>query len=191
MFEKTEAAEFQSITAPAELRDRVLDATQKAEKFQLATRRKNIRTISVMAACLLLTVAIFTYPFLGINSGKITVNGERLTASCITLDLNTPLAASANPRSADTVSIKMTIASQNPSDIMVTHGKLLLMDADSGNIVAEGQNLSALGDVELIWEVELSDTSAEPRLTFIKKGRTNTVTLKYDAAEELWKAFRS
>lgn len=170
MFNKAEAAAYQSITAPAELRDKVLEAAQKAEKFRLVSRQKHIRAISSVAACLLLAVAIFVYPFVAQN--KITVNGDKLTSSGIVLNLNQPVAAST--RSADSVTVEINVSAKNIDDVAVSHGS-----------VESGENTT------LVWVLELTDTDAEPTLTFSKNNRIHTVTLKFDTADELWKVFRS
>jgi len=190
MFSKTEITAYQNITAPAALREKILAAAQKEETTHTVSRRKNIRTFSALAACLLLTISLASYAALGFGAPGIKVDNKRLSASGMPLPSENSVAV-ASARSFSTTVIPLKIDTSGVSDIIVTDGEVHLFDPDSGELLASGQNITAMGEILLTWELSLTDPTASPLLTFTEKGKTYTITLAFDADEGIWNIFRS
>lgn len=156
MFEEQELNIYRSIKAPQELHDKIM----AAQKPKVHWSRY---AASLVAACLVLVMGVGVF-FRGGEPG-IMINGEALESSVVYHDL----APTAEMRSSDVLTVPVEMELSGKSRITVTQGQLILGDNEPS------QQVTASGNVTILWEVPRGSTMCELCIASGKKLTTLTL----------------
>ncbi len=182
MFDQKQTDAFRSITAPEELRERVLAMEQKKPR----NSRRIIMGISSAAACLLILAAI---PFFGRTLQKnpvFSVNGTTIAEDEILLSDENSGVMTASARTVQKYTAVISAEFPTDTTIAVSDGNMELTSIDSTGIIGSGEECKAKGNVLIRWTVDIPTENAQYYLTADTDGKEKTFKLYYDSASNLW-----
>ena len=162
MFREEQVEAYKSITAPDEMRKRVMDACAAPKKKS----GKSIYKYSSIAACLAIIIAVYLV-FGGMGSVSVSFNGTAVTESGVPV----VTAASAMSRSATGIALEAEL-----------DGKTVI-SASEGNVYVNGQLLEGEIDAEkvtVIWDIVPTDTEKTYILTFENSRGATEITLLFN-----------
>lgn len=164
MFKEQERMAYQSIRAPKELREKVME--QKKPR-----RRVPMYLTTALAACLVLAIGIgFFFP-----SGEpgIMINGQQLQSSVQYYDL-TP---ASDMRSTSILSVPVDLELSGESEISVSHGSLVREGEEPVSKLTVGSDLS------LTWEIQRTEEIPTCEMTITQGKDVTTLTLEYEKSK--------
>jgi hypothetical protein len=182
MFDQKQTDAFRSITAPEELRERVLAMEQKKPR----NSRRIIMGISSAAACLLILAAI---PFFGRTPQKnpvFSVNGTTLAEEAMLLSDESSGAMTASARTVQKYTAVISAEFPTDTTLAVSDGRIELTSIDSSEVIGQGEECKAKGEVLIRWTVDIPEKDAQYYLTADTDSKEQTITLYYDSASNLW-----
>lgn len=182
MFDQKQADAFRSITAPEELRERVLAMEQKKSR----NSRRLIMSISSAAACLLLVAAI---PLRGRTLQKkpvFSVNGTTLAEEAMLLSDESSGAMTASARTVQKYTAVISAEFPTDTTLAVSDGRIELTSIDSSEVIGQGEECKAKGEVLIRWTVDIPEKDAQYYLTADTDSKEQTITLYYESAAGLW-----
>lgn len=180
MFDQKQSAAFRSITAPDELREKILAMEQ-------GTKRKPhiIISICTAAACLLLIAAI---PLLNRTLQRnpvFYVNGTTIESDAVLLTESgeaAPIMARAVPKYTAEISAEFP----KKTVLTVSEGNMELINPDSTGVISSGTECTVDGEVLIRWSVDIPVNDAEYYLTADTKGEIQKFVLYYDFGKSAW-----
>ena len=176
MFTEAQKTAYQNMTAPAELRGKVLDMARSAPAKPVRSKRPVRRWMSTaVAACLLLVASVSLLP----RGGEVSLqlDGMPVTETATAFSASTPMAA----RAMASMCLPVTVETEKDADVSVSCGQIMTVDGTEVTTVAAGETT-------LYWAISPVDTSEEYSLCIY--GDTVTrMTLAFDAKENCWTVF--
>lgn len=182
MFDRKQAEAFRSITAPEELRERILAMEQKKTR----NSRRFIMSISSAAACLLLVAAI---PLWGKTTQKkpvFSVNGTTIAEEAILLSEESSGVMTASARTVQKYTAVISAEFPTDTTLAVSDGSMELTSIDSNGIIGQGEECKTKGKVLIRWTVDIPAKDAQYYLTADTDGKEQTFSLNYESASALW-----
>lgn len=182
MFDQKQTEAFRSITAPEELRERILAMEQKKPR----NSRRLIMSISSAAACLLLIAAI---PLFGRTPQKnpiFSVNGTTIAEEAILLSEENSGVMAASARTVQKYTAVISAEFPTDTTLAVSDGIMELTSIDSSGIIGKGEECKAKGNVLIRWTVDIPTENAQYYLTADTDGKEKTFRLNYESASALW-----
>ena len=176
MFSESQKTAYQSVTAPSELREKVLRMAREAPAKEVVGKRPARRWMaSAVAACLVLVASVSFLP----RGGDVTlrVDGLSLTETATPISASAPMAA----RSLASMCLPVTVETEEEAKLLVSHGELL---AEKGEAVST----AAPGETTVYWSIGGVDTNERYTLS-VCGDKTTVLTLAFDAEEGCWTAF--
>lgn len=82
--------------------------------------------------------------------------------------------------------IPVRVKAVGKTTVSVLGGSLKLIDAETGSALSVGDETAISGDAEIIWEVNLYDTTSRYEMKIKNRRGEYTVTLAYDEAADNW-----
>ncbi len=203
MFDEKAIESYKQVTAPPELKNRVMKSYQTGH-----AKSNNIRlykSLSLVAACLVLVFAVSV--FAGRDGGRIpvTMNGTTISETPMAISMAGPMTALADG-SEDTgimtasfgramqpqVSIPLVLECTSETKIAVSDGEMQVFDVNTGELLFAGSEYIAEGTVSLQWNVEAGESAEEgaPYLYMTAKGKTQTLQLQYEETDGVWMIYQ-
>lgn len=203
MFDEKAIESYKQVTAPPELKNRVMKSYQTGH-----AKSNNIRlyrSLSLVAACLVLVFAVSV--FAGRDGGRIpvTMNGTTISETPMAISTVGPMTALADG-SEDTgimtasfgramqpqVSIPLVVECTSETKIAVSDGEMQVFDVNTGELLFAGSEYIAEGTVSLWWNVEAEESAEEgaPYLHMTAKGKTQTLQLQYEETDGVWMIYQ-
>lgn len=178
MFEKREIEAYKSITAPDELRERVLSADYSVARRSI---QHKIGALVAMAACMILIVGLPMYVLRSSAKPEILLHGEPLTADGIAIIEESAVPAEASARSTPTFSVQLELELKCETEISVTEGIITVTDPETLERLYTGTEFTSDSDVITInWSTEVPGDSTTYYMT-LKDGINNSeIILSYD-----------
>ena len=177
MFREAEKREYRQITAPAELRERVLNMAKEAPQ---QPKKKPARRWmgTAVAACFALVMMVSTLlPSRGI---EFCMDGAVISESAVSFGENTSGIALA--RAANVLSVPLTVKTGAETTLTPSRGVLRNShDADTVCIVGVID-----GTTDLIWEIEAVDPAESYTLCAESGEESSVLTLAFDADANCW-----
>lgn len=169
MFGEEQVKQYRSITAPAEMRDRVLNSAKKQKKNIPA----RVYEFAGFAACLAVIIAVSLV--LGSFGGTtVEINGQVLTAEPAVLPV-TASAVSARTMSGITLDADL----EKSSTITVSEGQFYVFDSKTGQRL---ERHTFNKEVTIIWDILPTDTEAAYTLTIENSRGVTEVSLLFNEA---------
>ena len=189
MFDEKEMRAYRNISAPADLKERVLSSCANVHPAR-PNFSAMIRTVSGAAACLVLVIVLSVFAVGRFDDTSVSVSGEGLLPECSVLVHPehgvAPLSAHPIGKSiAAPVSIPVELTLSEETTITVSAGELCMKDAD-GEAHSFGTAVTACGTVEIDWYVIPNDTKNAFVMTLRGALKSETLTLVYDEDGDIW-----
>ena len=177
MFTEAQKTAYQNMTAPTELRSRVLEMAKAAPAKPSVSKRAVRHWMSAaVAACLVLVIG--TSVLLNRDSDvTLLLDGMSVTETAAAFSASTPMTA----RAIASMCLPVTVETDEDAELSVSCGQLLAED---------GAEVTAVhaGETTLYWAISPVDTNETYELRL--HGDTVTcMTLAFDAEENCWTAF--
>lgn len=161
MFNKTQLDAYNSIKAPDELYEKVVNAKPKKSKIYL------IPLVSSLAACIVLIFSIAAFG--NYFEPNIVLNGQQLSDSVVFYDISP--ANTFDMRSSPVLSLPVEMELEEETSVSVSNGFIIL---DTGERV---KSTDLKGQVAFVWEIERQDEFPEAKMTLKSSKGNAAVTL--------------
>lgn len=174
MFTEAQKTAYQSMTPPAELREKVLQMAKNAPARPVERKRPIRRWMTTaVAACLVLVVSL---GMLTPRHSDVTLrlDGMEVTETAAPFAVNTPMMA----RALASMCLPVTVETETAAELQVSHGMLMAEDGTEVNAVD-------VGTTTLYWAIQNLSTEEEYLLT-VQGDDTTLMTLAFDAGENCW-----
>ncbi len=188
MFDQKEIAAYRKISAPSDLRDKVLSSCTDAAPRK-KTSREYMRWISSVAACLIL-VTVLTV-FAAGEYGTLSVSlsdSELIKEQSVVYAPNGGIQSISMQRDLKTTEIPLLL--DGHAVLSVSDGVMSIMKPDTDEILYTGTEYSMNGKTLVLWTVCADDTAHTFEMTVRGAFKTEKIILTYDESENAWTATR-
>ena len=179
MFDERALNAYRSVTAPPELRDKVLSQAKSKKTIPFNNKKKTtrmVRQISAAAACLVLLAGVWTMGRGNGDTAEMNVNAVVVTE---TADQGAIRMATEEP-----VTVKLEISCE--AELNCEAGELLVQGKDDITPVECGQTCRAEKNAVVLWQIPDADAAEAYELTLSGENNSVSVTLLYDTARNCW-----
>lgn len=189
MFDSREIAAYQSISAPASLKEKVLSSCTE-ERSPRMDRNQMIRRVSSLAACFILVICFSVMTIGTLSSAGVSVSGRTLDAgdTQTVSDGIAPLSMK-EARTLSYVDVPIAIDVKGNTDITVSSGVLYVLDGENKEIsatVLSGTVYRTDADTSLIWTVSAEAEKKDFTMTVESLFKKEIITLTYDENTGEW-----
>lgn len=190
MFDEKEIKAYREISAPANLRERVLSSPAD---IPLARRNFSgmLRMVSSAAACLVLVIVLSVFAVGNFGDVSVSISGENLlpesSAPVYPEHGVAPLSAQPKGKSiTPSVSFPIALSLSGKTEISVSDGELKSEDG----AVSFGTVLTADDDILIHWFINPDDTENAFVMTLRGALKSETLTLSYNESTDTWTLMR-
>lgn len=175
MFDSKQIEAFRQIKAPAELRDKVIGA-------KTVPMRTVVLRYSSLAACLIIMLTAVLLFHARTDGIAVNMNGHEITSEGVytvlsTMDTAAYSVARVVPVTAgETLEIPLEFTVTGECTANVSSGSILM----DGEETESGAQLTAEGNLNLIWRIESADREAYYSLVLQSGGEQVVLVMKYD-----------
>ena len=179
MFDERTVNAYRAITAPSDLKEKVMTQQKSEKTVEIKKKRKTarmIRQVSAAAACLVLLAGVWsvTREQGGLENGiHATVVAEDAGDMIRTVD-------------SGPVTVELNLEFPEGAQLTCGEGELLVQTDEDITPVSRGSAWRVEGKALLIWQVPALDTMQTFELTVDAENQSLTVVLSYDTAENCW-----
>lgn len=194
MFDKKEIEAYQNISAPDDLRERVLSACEEGGSGKRGFAGM-VRMLSALAACFVLVAVFSVFAIGNFGTFSVSVDGKTLTENGMTLAANEGDVAPLAMRMLSGKEVPLLFTLSEKTEFSVSGGTMRMFDPETNALLASGSTLVAENDVMIRWTVLAeADETENAVLSFemtVRRGKkSDTVLLTYDAASQDWTILR-
>ena len=177
MFTEAQKTAYQNMTAPTELRGKVLEMAKVAPAKPVERKRPVRRWMSTaVAACLVLVVGVSALLPRG-SDVTLQLDGMPVTETATAFSASTPMTA----RAIASMCLPVTVETEEDAEISVSHGQLFAEDGTEVSVVGAGATT-------LYWAISPVDTKEEYTLR-VGGEKITCMKLAFDAEENCWTVF--
>ena len=157
MFDSKDIQAYQNIKAPSELKQRIAaDCKREAVRGKrniggAFPMHRFVRSVSLIAACFVLAVAIFSLSRMNADPVTLSYGGRELTTAPVAIERQETLAA--NPRQVTPLGIPLHFDVKTNAHITVSGGCLFAVSEDGEEILSMGTETQLHKDADLWWAV--------------------------------------
>ncbi len=179
MFDERAVSAYRSITAPSELKEKVMAAQKSAKTAENKNQRKTLRLtrqLSAVAACLVLMVGAWSMTReqgsleSGIHAAVLTDEAQGMIRM-----------AEIGP-----VTVELNVEFPEGALLSCREGELLVQGEEDITPISRGSEWRVDRDALVLWQVPAFDTAQTFELTVDAETGSVTVVLSYDTAENCW-----
>jgi len=155
MLDKKYLEAYQNISAPPELKEKVMArAEEKAAEPSFIVRfGKKTKALSALAACLVCVIAFSV--FWGNANAPTVFVGEQKVGSALVALADDGIAMAAMPRLMPKVSLEMNVQLKEETTVSISEGVMNIVDAQTGFVLAEQvREYLGEGELDIFWEVD-------------------------------------
>ncbi len=188
MFDERKIKAYKNITAPDELRERILNAPQTSENSGLHKHSitHKVCRLAATAAGLMLVVGLPIFMLNKDSAPEVSFNGQQLTAEKISVSGINFGASVASTRSCATAEIPLELDIDRPTEISLTGGIMKILQPDTDSSLYNGINYTTDCDVSIQWSIDALETSQKYCMTLDDNKNTFEITLSFDEAAGEW-----
>lgn len=182
MFDKKTVDAYQKITAPDDLKEKVLASCLAAKEPEKRNWMKSMRLISSLAACLILAVAFSIFAVKNFGEVSVSVGGRTLMSDPVELsEFNiSPALYSVESRVAYRTSVPVEVSITDETQISVSGGMMKICDATTGEKLYTGSEFTAESDVVIDWIVETETNEKQFEMLIDGQKETYILVLSWD-----------
>lgn len=169
MFDNKDIEAYRNIKVPSELKTKILvdcEAEELRGKRVIGgafPSQQLIRSLSAVAACFVLAVAIFSLTRM--NTAPVTLSYEGTVLSHERLAVSDTASYALEARTVTPAGIPLEIRSSGRAEITVSGGELFGLGEDGEQIVSLGECTEIIGDTVVWWSVGDSSATYELRVS--------------------------
>ncbi len=188
MFDKKTVDAYQKITAPDDLKEKVLASCLAAKEPEKRNWMKSMRLISSLAACLILAVAFSIFAVKNFGEVSVSVGGRTLMSDPVELsEFNiSPALYSVESRVAYRTSVPVEVSITDETQISVSGGMMKICDAKTGEKLYTGSEFTAESDVVIDWTVETETDEKQFEMLIDGQKKTYILVLSWDDDTGCW-----
>ena len=180
MFDEKQTNAYKNITAPLELRERVLNAEKQPTVSGKTSSLKPLRNIAALAACVCLIVAAGII-FNTNNSVSVSMNGTSLSVNEVALNTARAAYSTAAANEKETLEIPLELTLTGKTSITANDGVILNSSYEECCEQTFNEETKSI-----IWMLN-ADREKEYTLEIASENDSCTVMLIFNNAENLWK----
>ncbi len=168
MFSEKQINAYKNISAPNELRSKVMSASAGKKRFSIM---HTVSAVAAVAACFALIAAVVLT--MQSPTPEIVCNGQVLEESVLFYDIS----PASDMRASPVFSVPFEFILGSDTNISVSYGRMILSDGTS----VDGAELC--GDVSLWWEIPRSEDIPTCEMELTVDNCITVITLTFDNAE--------
>lgn len=180
MFDKEQSAAFVSITAPDELKEKILAMEQGSK------RKPHIIIGICAAACLLILAAIPLSGRLLQKNPVFYANGTIIESDALLLSESGGASMATFARSVPKYTAEISAEFPEKTVLTVSDGTMELVSLDSTEVIGGGTECTTEGGIIIRWIVDIPENTAEYYLTADTNGDKQRFVLYYDFGKAAW-----
>ncbi len=189
MFDEKEIEAYRSISAPSDLRERVL-SSYVAEKPVKRNFSGTIRMVSNLAACLILVIALSVFAVGNFGDVSVSVSGQEiLPDSAVSIhaeEIVAPLSVQQTEKSVTpSVAFPILLNLSEKTEISVSDGELQTTNDADGSMTS-CTALTADGETLIYWSIDPGAQEKAFVLTLRSALKSETIILSYDEIGNVW-----
>lgn len=181
MFSENQIKAYKSISAPDELRQKILgmEKTEKKSGFKM----RNIG-IYAAAACLVLVVSLSG--LFGGNDFTASLGGQEIGKDAVAVQPDSGIAM-LDARAASELSLDIEVETDQAAEVTVSAGSVQISDYDTGEVK---ENAEASGKNIVRWTIINADENETYEMRFdFNRGKSTEIILEYDREAMCWTAY--
>ena len=179
MFDERAVSAYRSITAPSDLKEKVLAQQKSAKAVKEQQKRKKLRLtrqLSAAAACLVLMVGAWS----------MTREQDGLESGIHATVLADEAQGMVRMAGVDPVTVELNMDFPEGALFTCRDGELLVQGEDDITPVSRGNAWRTEGKALVLWQVPAFDTAQTFELTVDAETESVTVVLSYDTEKDCW-----
>ena len=189
MFDQKEIAAYRKISAPVDLRDKVLSSCT-----DVAPRKKtsltNRRWLSSVAACLILVTVLTVFAAGEYGAFSVSLSGsELMKEESVVYAPNNGVQSISVQRDLRTTEIPLLL--EGHVELSVSDGVMSIKEPDTDAILYTGTEYSMDGKTLVLWTVCADDTAHAFEMTVRGAFKTEKIILSYDESQNAWTLMRN
>ncbi len=193
MFDSKEIEAYRAISAPADLRQKVLSSCTEEMKPARNFSRM-IRTVSTLAACLVLVTCFSVMALGNFFEADAFISGEMITEEATVFAEEEAMPLSLDARTLSHVDVPMTLEMRGKTEITVSDGVLLILDDTTDEVletVSSGTAYKTDKTTALIWTISADAEQKSFEMTIKSLFNTEVITLTYEETLGEWLIFKT
>ncbi len=187
MFDSKEIAAYRELSAPIDLRDKVLSSL--ADEAPKRNSARFIKQLSSLAACFVLAAVLVLFGAREYGNVSVSVSGEELKKErSVVYNPNNEIEGYSMTRASET-NVALTL--DGHAELSVSNGILRIFAEDDDTVLYTGTDYAIDGKTLVHWTVLADDIANTYELTLKGAFKTEKIILSYDMASEAWTLTRS
>ncbi len=189
MFDSKEIAAYRNISAPNDLRDRVLSSCGSFAPKKRDSRAL-IRHLSSLAACFVLAAVLVMLVVQDLSTVSVSVsNDELIKEQTVVYAPNDGIQGYSVARTSET---KVELTLDGHAELSVSNGMLNIYGAaNDDKLLYTGTDCSVHGKTLVCWVVGADDQTTTYEMTVRSAFKTEKIILTYEASDDTWTLTRS
>ena len=192
MFDKKEIEFYRSISAPENLRERVLSSWEEKQPVSLIFPHMFPMAWSV-AACLVLVIVLFVFQTKNLGEVSIWVSGNAILPESSTSvypehGVTTLRHSETEETISPSIAFPMKFMLPEETEISVSSGEMEMTIHDT---VSFGTILTAHNEILIIWHINPTDAEHTFVMNLQGDSKSETLTLVYDETTDIWTISRN
>ena len=181
MFDKKTVDAYRSISAPDELKEKVMASCLVEKTSEKRSFFGNMRMYATLAACFVLVIVFSVFAVGNFGDLSVSVYGKTLTSESMVLSDSEiePIAYSVEPRTLGRTNVPVELEVSGETAISVSEGMMKVYDAKTEEELYAGTEFTAVEDVLIHWTVDADEAAKHFEMTINgrKKKLCNSVGL--------------
>lgn len=189
MFDKKIVDAYKEISAPEELKERVMSSCLDEKTSERGSFSRNLRMYATLAACFVLIVAFSVFAVGNFGDLSVSVYGKTLTSEPMALSEpdTAPIAYSAGPRMVRRMTVPLELEVDSETEISVSGGVMRVCDAVTEEELYSGTGeYTASADLIVYWTVDADEEETHFEMAVNGRKKSYVLLLDYDEEAELW-----
>jgi len=188
MFDKNTVDAYKNITAPDELKEKVMASCSSDGTSEKRSFFGNMRMYATLAACFVLIVVFSAFAVGNFGDLSVSVSGRTLSSQPVVLSESgiTPITYSTEPRMASRTTVPVELKTGRETDISVSGGLMKICDAKSGKELYTGTEFTAHADLLIYWSVTAENENPHFEMTIDGQKNSCILLLDFDENTKEW-----
>lgn len=189
MFDKKTIDAYRSISAPDELKQKVL-ASCTSDIPRQRSFMGNIRIFATLAACFVLVIMLSVFAVGDFGDLSVSVRGMTLSSEPVNLITQRSAIVAYGMDSYAKTSVPVEVAVNSNTELTVTGGMMRACKMDTEEEYDSGTKLLIDSDTLIYWDVESSAAESHFEMTVTGQKKSYRIILDYDQYKKTWSIYQ-
>lgn len=188
MFDKKTVDAYKQITAPDELKEKVMAACFVDKAPEKRNFFGTMRMYATLAACFVLVIVFSVFAVGNFGDLSVSVYGKTLTFEPMVLSNSEiePIAYSAEPRALCRTSVPVEIEVSGETEISVSDGMMKVCAAETEEELYSGTEFTAEENVLIYWTVDADEAATHFEMAINGRKKSYVLLLDFDENTKQW-----